>query len=74
MHNAVRYKNCFIDPRVDEPRDGSGFTVQIFIAEDRGNETLDHVFHYPVDARFPTRDAAQASAIAQGKREIDRGL
>lgn len=65
-----RYKGRWVDPRVHELRDGSGWTAEVYIAEDDGADNVDA--RLQLRGEFPTREAALASAMATGKREVDK--
>ena len=65
-----RYKGRWIDPRAFELADGSGWSAEVYIAEDVGNETIDT--RYVVPGKFDTEQAALDAAIASGKRVVDR--
>jgi hypothetical protein len=69
---SERYRRCIIDPRVHELTDGSGWTAEVYVAQDVGSDTIDHRF--VLRGKYDTQSAALSSAVALGKREIDRGL
>ena len=69
---SERYRRCIIDPRVHELAVGSGWTAEVYVAHDVGSDTIDHRF--VLRGKFETRSAALDSAIAVGKREVDKGL
>jgi len=67
-----RYKGCWIHARAFQLRDGSGWTAEVYVAEDIGSETIDTQF--VVRGIFPTREAALEAALSVGKREADKGI
>lgn len=69
---AQRYKGRLIDPRAYELRDDSGWTAEVYVAEDIGPDTIDTQFVLP--GVFPTREAALDAAVGAGKRKVDKGI
>jgi hypothetical protein len=69
---SQRYKGCWIDPRAFELRDGSGWTAEVYVAEDIGAETVETQFL--LRGIFATREAALEAALAVGKRQVDKGI
>jgi hypothetical protein len=67
---ADRYKGRLIDPHPYELADGSGWSAEVYVAEDVDNETIDTQFL--VQGVFPTKEAAIHAAIASGRRVVDK--
>jgi hypothetical protein len=63
------YRGCWVDPRVYELADGSGWSAQVYVAHDVGVETVDT--QWILKGKFPTREAAHEAALAAGKRKVD---
>ncbi len=66
---SQRYKGRLIDPRAQELKDGTGWTAEVYVAEDIGPDTIDTQFVLP--GVFPTREAALEAALGAGKRQVD---
>jgi hypothetical protein len=66
------YKGRILDPRTFERKDSSGWTAEVYIAEDVEDETIEARFI--LKTVFPTKEAAWAAALAVGKREVDRRI
>jgi hypothetical protein len=66
------YKGRWIDPRAYELRDGSGWSAEVYVAEDVGDETLDTQFLLP--GVFPSQESAIEAAANVGKRKVDEGI
>lgn len=64
------YKERLIDPRAYELADGTGWTAEVYVAEDVGDETIDTQFF--IKGIFPSRDAALNAALMTGRREVDK--
>jgi hypothetical protein len=72
---SEQYRGMWIDPRVFERADGSGWVAEVFIAEDDGSDIVDSRFM--LKPRFATEDEAIGSALATGRKIVDdkiRGL
>ncbi len=67
-----RYKGFWIDPKADELKDGTGWTVEVYLAEDVGPETIDTQF--TLKEVFEAREPALSAALVAGKRIIDKGF
>ena len=65
-----RYKGRLIDPHPFELADGSGWSAEVYIAEDTGNEIVDT--QYFVQGLFRTSEAALHAAITSGRRVVDK--
>ena len=63
------YKDRFVRPRVFELSDGSGWTAEVFVAENDGNDVVDTRF--VLKATFPTEESARKAAMQKGKQVID---
>lgn len=69
---SERYKGRWIDPKVNELADGTGWTSEVYVAEDVGSETVDRQFL--LKGVFQTREAALDAAVAAGKWEVDKSI
>lgn len=69
---SERYRGRWVDPRAYELADGTGWTAEVYVAEDIGRDTVDTQFF--LKGAFPRREAALAAAIAAGKRAVDQRL
>jgi hypothetical protein len=69
---SQRYKGRILDPRAFELADGTGWTAEVYVAEDVEGETIDTQFL--LKEAFPTKDAALSAALTIGKREVDRQI
>jgi hypothetical protein len=67
---SERYKNLWVDPRAYQLADGTGWTAEVYLAEDIGPDTVDTQF--VVKGVFQTREAALAAALAAGRGEVDK--
>jgi hypothetical protein len=67
---SQRYKGRLTDPHPYELADGSGWSAEVYIAEDTGNETIDT--QYFIQGIFPTREAAVQAAVTSGRRVVDK--
>jgi hypothetical protein len=67
---SQRYKGRLIDPHLYELADGSGWSAEVYIAEDTGDETIDT--QYFIQGIFPTREAAVQAAVTSGRRVVDK--
>jgi len=72
MGMSQGYRGRIIDPRAFEIADGSGWTSEVYVAEDVEDETIDSQFI--LRAIFPTKEAALSAALAAGKREVDKRI
>jgi hypothetical protein len=63
------YKGRILDPRAHELSDGTGWTAEVYVAEDIDDETIDT--QYVLQRVYPTREAALSAAVSAGKREVD---
>jgi hypothetical protein len=68
---SQEYKGRIIDPRSFELKNGSGWSAEVYVAEDIGSETVDTRFI--LRGIFPTKEAALEAAVEVGKREVDKG-
>jgi hypothetical protein len=64
------YKGRILDPRAFELADGTGWTAEVYLAEDVEDETIDTQFL--LKEVFPTKEAALFAALIVGKREVDK--
>jgi hypothetical protein len=64
-----RYRGHWIDPRAYELADGSGWSAEVYVAWDEGEDTIDSRFS--LKEQFATRDAALDAAGQVGKRQVD---
>ena len=64
------YKGCFLDPKVFELRDNSGWTAEVYVAENEGNDVIDTRFI--LKGIFPSEEAARKAAIRAGMQVVDR--
>ena len=69
---SERYRGCWVDPRTFELADGSGWSAEVYVAEDVGSDTVDT--RWILKGKFPTREAALEAALATGKREVDKRI
>jgi hypothetical protein len=61
-----------IDPRAYELADGTGWSAEVYVAEEVGSETIDTQFL--LQGRFPSREAALKAGLGVGKREIEKRI
>jgi hypothetical protein len=66
------HKGRILDPRAFALADGTGWTAEVHVAEDVGDETIDTQFL--LKEVFPTEEAALAAALIIGKREVDKRI
>lgn len=66
------YKGCFIDAKINELADGSGWTPEVFIAKHDGSDMLDTGYFFK--GIYPSREAACEVAIQGAKDLIDRTI
>lgn len=64
------YKGRILDPRAFELADGTGWTAEVYVAEDVEDETIDTQFL--LKEVFPTEEAALRAALIVGKRQVDK--
>jgi hypothetical protein len=69
---ARRYKGRLIDPHPYELADGCGWSAEVYVAEDTGNETIDTQFL--VRGVFPTKEAAIQAAVVSAMRVVDKTI
>ena len=69
---SERYRSCWIDARAYELADGSGWSAEVYVAEDVGSDTIDT--RWILKGKFPTREAALEAAAATGKHEVDKRI
>jgi hypothetical protein len=72
---SEQYRGMWIDPRVFEIADGSGWSAEVYVAEDDGPDTIDHRFI--LKPTFETEGLAVQTATATGRKIVDdkiRGL
>lgn len=67
---SQRYKGRILDPRAFELADGTGWTAEVYVAEDVDDETIDTQFI--LKEVFQTEGAALSAALVAGKREVDK--
>ncbi|HEY3706037.1 MAG TPA: hypothetical protein VGL22_13315 [Terracidiphilus sp.] len=65
----VDYKGCFLQAIPNELADGSGWTVELYVARPDGEAILDT--QYLFERKFPSERSAVDAAIEAGKRLID---
>ena len=66
------YKGRILDPRGFELADGTGWTAQVYVAEDVEDETIETQFL--LKEIFPTQEAALSAALIVGKREVEKRI
>ena len=64
------YKGRIVDPRAFELTDHTGWTAEVYVAEDVGDETIDTQFL--LKEVFPTKETALSADLSVGKREVDK--
>jgi hypothetical protein len=64
------YKGRILDPRAFELADGTGWSGEVYVAEDVEDETIDTQFL--LKEVFPTKEAALSAALIVGEREVDK--
>lgn len=69
---SERYRGCWVDPRTFELADGSGWSAEVYVAEDVGSDTVDT--RWILKGKFPTREAALEAATATGERQVDKSV
>jgi hypothetical protein len=69
---SEHYKGRLIDPRAYELSDGTGWTAEVYIAEDEGADTIDNRFL--LKEKFSTRESALEAGFAVGKREVEKRI
>lgn len=69
---SEHYKGCVIDPRAYELSDGTGWTAEVYVAEDVGSDTIDT--QLLLKDIFLTKDVALAAGLAVGRGEVDRRI
>ncbi len=69
---SEHYKGRVIDPRAYELSDGTGWTAEVYIAENVGPDTIDTQFL--LKEIFPTKEVALESGFAVGKREVEKRI
>lgn len=69
---SERYRGRIIDPRACELSDGTGWTAEVYVAEEEDPATVDSQFS--LKETFPTKEAAIQAAIAAGRREVDKRI
>jgi hypothetical protein len=67
---SQKYKNRILDPRAFELANGTGWTAEVYVAEDVEDETMDTQF--VLKEVFPREEAAMSAALIAGKREVDK--
>jgi hypothetical protein len=65
-------KGRLIDPRAYELSDGTGWTAQVFIAEDEDADIIDA--RLLLKEIFSTKEAALKAGFAAGKREVEKRI
>jgi hypothetical protein len=70
MSVSQRYKSRIIDPRAFGLADGSGWTAEVYVADEFDDETIDGQFM--LKEIFPAKEAALSAALVAGKREVDK--
>lgn len=69
---SQRYKSHWIDPRAYEPRHGSGWAAEVYVAGDVGPDTVDTRFL--LRGVFSTRESAVEAAVNVGKSQVDKAI
>jgi hypothetical protein len=69
---SEHYKGRIIDPRAYELADGTGWTAEVYIAEDVGADTIDTPFF--LRETFVTKEAALGAGLLVGRREVDKRI
>jgi len=67
---SQKYNGRILDPRAFELADGTGWTAEVYVAEEVEDETIDSQFL--LKEVFPTKEAALSAALIVGKRQVDR--
>jgi hypothetical protein len=66
---SERYKGMWLDAKVMELADGSGWTAEVHVTEEDGPDDL--VSRFVLKLKFPTEDAALGTALASGRKIVD---
>jgi hypothetical protein len=69
---SQHYKGRIVDPRAYELADRTGWTAEVYVAEDVDDTTVDTQFS--LKETFPTREAALEAALAVGKRQVNKRI
>lgn len=69
---SERYRGCWVDPRAFELSDGSGWSAEVYVAEDIESDTIDT--RWILKGKFSTREAALEAATATGRHEVDKRI
>jgi hypothetical protein len=69
---SEHFKGRLIDPRAYELSDGTGWTAEVYIAEDEGADTIDN--RLLLKEKFSTRESALEARFAVGKREVEKRI
>jgi hypothetical protein len=69
---SQHYKGRIVDPRAYELADRTGWTAEVYVAENVDDTTVDTQFF--LKETFPTSAAALDAALAVGKREVDKRI
>lgn len=66
------YRGRLVDPRAYELADGSGWSAEVYVAENVGSDTIDT--RWILKGKFATREAALEAAAATGRHQVDQRL
>jgi hypothetical protein len=69
---SEHFKGRLIDPRAYGLSDGTGWTAEVYIAEDEGADTIDT--RLLLKEIFSTKEAALEAGFAVGKREVEKRI
>jgi hypothetical protein len=67
---SEHYKRRIVDPRAYELTDGSGWTAEVYVAENDGADILDT--QYLLKETFSTKESAMTAALQAGRNVIDK--
>jgi hypothetical protein len=69
---SEHFKGRLIDPRAYELSDGTGWTFEVYIAEDEGADTIDT--RLLLKEIFSSKEVALEAGFAVGKREVEKRI
>jgi len=69
---SENYRGRIIDPRAYELSDGTGWTAEVYVAEDLDSDTIDTRFY--LESTFPSKESALKAALLSGKHEVDKRI
>ena len=69
---SEHYKGRIIDPRAYPLADGTGWSAEVYVAEDVDFATLDTQFI--VKEKFPSKEAALEAGLVIGKGEVEKRI